>query len=135
MGTSTSELDTEGSSDEAGPSRPRKKKGADVEAGRETEDEMRQRILAELEQERQAVEQELQELKERGEAARVAGQPRPLPHATQLIGSELSNEQKQAIFAAPEFAAFFENSTKIVQRALNDAYDYTKDYTIGLDGA
>ena len=135
MATSTSDLDTEDSSDEAGPSRRRKKKGADVDAGRETEDEMRQRILAELDRERQAVEHELQELKGKGEAARVAGRLSSILLRNRLIDTELSNEQKEAVFAAPEFAAFFESSTKIIQRALNDGYDYTQDYTIGLDGA
>jgi dynein intermediate chain len=49
--------------------------------------------------------------------------------------ADLSNEQRQAIFAAPDFSVFIEESTKIVQRALSDGYDYIKDYTIGLDGA
>lgn len=48
---------------------------------------------------------------------------------------ELSNEQKQAIFTAPDFSAFIAASTRIAQRALSDGYDYIKDYTIGLDGA
>lgn len=38
------------------------------------------------------------------------------------------------IFAAPEFSSFLEGSSRIVQRALSDGYDYIKDYTIGLDG-
>lgn len=49
--------------------------------------------------------------------------------------SDLSVEQKQAIFAAPDFSSFLESSSKIVQRALSDAYDYTRDYTIGVEGA
>lgn len=48
--------------------------------------------------------------------------------------AEVSNEQRQAIYAAPDFSSFIEESTKIVQRALNDNYDYIKDYTIGIDG-
>jgi dynein intermediate chain len=47
--------------------------------------------------------------------------------------ADLSNEQKQAIFATPEFSAFIEESTRIVQRALSDGYDYIKDYTVGID--
>ena len=53
----------------------------------------------------------------------------------QLTWQELSSDQRQAIFAAPDFSSFIEESTRIVQRALSDGYDYIKDYTIGLDGA
>jgi dynein intermediate chain len=48
---------------------------------------------------------------------------------------ELSEDQRQAIYAAPDFSAFIEESTKIVQRALSDGYDYIRDYTIGIDSA
>jgi dynein intermediate chain len=48
---------------------------------------------------------------------------------------DLSNEQKQAIFAAPDFSVFIEESTRIVQRALSDGYDYIRDYSIGIDSA
>ncbi|OCF34212.1 dynein intermediate chain, cytosolic [Kwoniella heveanensis CBS 569] len=117
MSTSTSDLESDGSDNESGTSR--RKRTAEGGAGRETEDEMRKRILDEIEEERKAVEKELQELKVKGEELRVA---------------DLSNEQRQAIFAAPDFTAFIEESTKIVQRALSDGYDYIKDYTIGIDG-
>ena len=46
---------------------------------------------------------------------------------------EMSEEEKASIFAAPEFLDFVENSTKIIQRALNDNYDYVRDYTIGAE--
>ncbi|TCD65904.1 hypothetical protein EIP91_002019 [Steccherinum ochraceum] len=46
---------------------------------------------------------------------------------------EMSEEEKHSLFAAPEFLEFLEQSTKIVQRALNDNYDYTRDYTIGAE--
>lgn len=49
--------------------------------------------------------------------------------------TELSEDQRQAIYAAPDFSSFIEESTKIVQRALSDNYDYIKDYTIGIEGA
>lgn len=51
------------------------------------------------------------------------------------LTADLSNEQKQAIFAAPDFSAFIEESSKIVQRALSDGYDYIRDYTVGIDNA
>jgi dynein intermediate chain len=44
---------------------------------------------------------------------------------------ELTEEEKASIVIAPEFLYFVEQSSKIVQRALNDNYDYTRDYTVG----
>lgn len=49
--------------------------------------------------------------------------------------ADLSVEQKQAIYSAPDFSAFVEESSKIVQRALSDGYDYIRDYTVGIDSA
>ncbi|KAH9933309.1 WD40-repeat-containing domain protein [Fomitopsis serialis] len=46
---------------------------------------------------------------------------------------EMTEEEKTSIFAAPEFLDFVEQSTKIIQRALNDNYDYVRDYTIGAE--
>ncbi|EPT00912.1 hypothetical protein FOMPIDRAFT_1162216 [Fomitopsis schrenkii] len=46
---------------------------------------------------------------------------------------EMTEEEKTSIFAAPEFLDFVEQSTKIIQRALNDNYDYVRDYTIGTE--
>lgn len=57
--------------DGAGPSRRRRPH--DGGSGRETEDEMRKRILDELEVERKGLEMELKELKAKTEDARVAG--------------------------------------------------------------
>ncbi len=91
---------------------------------------MRQRILEELEEERRNLERELKELKAKSEEQRVTGRPR---NAMCADVADLSNEQKQAIFATPEFSAFIEESTRIVQRALSDGYDYIKDYTVGID--
>ncbi|RXK41479.1 dynein intermediate chain, cytosolic [Tremella mesenterica] len=109
--TSTSDLD----SDDDDPSRRRPDGGS----GRETEDEMRKRILLELEEERKALEKELEDLKSEDK----------------VMPMELSSEQKQAIFHNPDFAVFIDESTRIVQRALSDNYDYIKDYTIGIDSA
>lgn len=47
---------------------------------------------------------------------------------------ELSEEERASILAAPEFLDFVEQSSKIVQRALNDGYDYIRDYTVGAQG-
>lgn len=46
---------------------------------------------------------------------------------------ELTEEERASIYIAPEFLDFVEQSTKIVQRALNDGYDYIRDYTIGAE--
>lgn len=74
MGTSTSDIDSDGEDgDDAGPSRRRRPR--DGGNGRETEDEMRKRILDELEAERKALETELKELKDKSDAARLAGTP------------------------------------------------------------
>ncbi|KIM32879.1 hypothetical protein M408DRAFT_188242, partial [Serendipita vermifera MAFF 305830] len=44
---------------------------------------------------------------------------------------ELTEEERASVYIAPEFLNFVEQSSKIVQRALNDNYDYTRDYTVG----
>lgn len=49
------------------------------------------------------------------------------------IPLEMTEEEKASIFAVPEFLDFVEHSTKIIQRALNDSYDYVRDYTIGAE--
>jgi dynein intermediate chain, cytosolic len=45
----------------------------------------------------------------------------------------LTEEERASIITAPEFLDFVEQSSKIVQRALNDGYDYIRDYTIGTE--
>ena len=45
----------------------------------------------------------------------------------------MTEEEKASIFSAPEFLDFVEHSTKIIQRALNDSYDYVRDYTLGTE--
>lgn len=50
-----------------------------------------------------------------------------------MIPPELSEEERASILAAPEFIDFVEQSSKIVQRALNDGYDYIRDYTVNAE--
>lgn len=45
----------------------------------------------------------------------------------------MTEDEKLSIFSVPEFLDFVEQSTKIIQRALNDNYDYIRDYTIGAE--
>lgn len=47
--------------------------------------------------------------------------------------AELTEEERASILVAPEFLDFVEQSSKIVQRALNDNYDYIRDYTIDTE--
>ncbi len=48
--------------------------------------------------------------------------------------TEITEDDRKALTAAPDFTKFMEESTKIVQRALKDTHDYTKDYSSGVDG-
>ena len=45
----------------------------------------------------------------------------------------MTEDERGIILTAPEFADFVESSTKIIQRALNDNYDYIRDYTLGAE--
>lgn len=91
-------------------------------AGRETAEELRARIVAELEAERQRLDAEIALEKrlaeEQLEAERARG---------------LSGEQLSSVLASPAFVEFLEQSTKVVQRALSDPYDYLRDYSINAD--
>jgi dynein intermediate chain, cytosolic len=55
------------------------------------------------------------------------------PSDQSLWLAELTEEERASILAAPEFLDFVEQSSKIVQRALNDGYDYIRDYTINAE--
>ncbi|KIJ55396.1 hypothetical protein M422DRAFT_23993 [Sphaerobolus stellatus SS14] len=46
---------------------------------------------------------------------------------------ELTEEERSSLYTVPDFIEFLEQSSKIVQRALSDGYDYIRDYTIGAD--
>lgn len=45
----------------------------------------------------------------------------------------MNEEERAMIFSAPEFIDFVEQSSKILQRALSDGYDYIRDYTVGAE--
>lgn len=51
----------------------------------------------------------------------------------ECVSLDLTEEERASILNAPEFLDFVEQSSKIVQRALNDGYDYIRDYTIGTE--
>ncbi|KAG9016699.1 hypothetical protein FRB90_002454 [Tulasnella sp. 427] len=88
-----------------------------------SEEEIRQRILQEQEAERERIRQE-KEFEE---------QSRQLDKEIEEELRDLTEEERATIFVAPEFLDFVEVSSKIVERALSDAYDYIRDYTIGAE--
>lgn len=88
--------------------------------GRETEDDLRRRLEAEFEVEKQRLEREIR----REEEERQKLEQRVI---------DLSDDERQKIYSTADFSQFVEDSSKIIQRALSDAYDYTTDYRIGLD--
>lgn len=47
--------------------------------------------------------------------------------------TELTEEEKKLILTSPEFLQFVDTSSKFVERALNETYDFMKDYTLGID--
>jgi dynein intermediate chain len=51
-----------------------------------------------------------------------------------MLDVDLSEEQRTQIYSASDFLEFVESSSKIVQRALSDGYDYIKDYTSRGEG-
>lgn len=88
-------------------------------AGKETADDMRARITAELEDERRKLDREIEE--EKAHAAREIEQLR--------LGG-LDAPALSSVLASPPFLDFLSSSSKIVQRALSDSYDYLRDYTV-----
>jgi dynein intermediate chain, cytosolic len=43
---------------------------------------------------------------------------------------DISEEDKKKILSSNEFVEFIDYSTKVVERALNENYDFMKDYSI-----
>ncbi|THH01051.1 hypothetical protein EW026_g1558 [Hermanssonia centrifuga] len=92
--------------------------------GDQAEEETRQRVIREreaAEAERAARDKELEE------------ESVQLDKEIEQEIREMTEEERSSIFAIPEFLDFVEHSTKIIQRALNDNYDYVRDYTIGTE--
>ncbi|GJE91137.1 WD40 repeat domain-containing protein [Phanerochaete sordida] len=88
------------------------------------EEEIRQRVL----REREAAEAERAQREKELEEESVQ-----LDKEIEAEIREMTDEEKASVFSAPEFLDFVEHSTKIIQRALNDNYDYVRDYTIGTE--
>lgn len=49
------------------------------------------------------------------------------------VSAEMTEEEKAVIITDPELYDFVDKSTKFFQRALNDQYDVTFDYTAGAE--
>lgn len=81
-----------------------------------TEAEIRARILKEIEMQKEIDRLEEEERLREEEIAR---------------NRELDRADLQNLYASDEFQSFLDHSTKVVERALNDQYDYLRDYTIG----
>lgn len=81
-----------------------------------TESEIRARILKEIEMQKEIDRMEEEERLKEQEIARNRG---------------LDSSDLQKLYASDEFQSFLDHSTKVVERALNDQYDYLRDYTIG----
>ncbi|KAF8199142.1 cytoplasmic dynein intermediate chain [Pholiota molesta] len=73
------------------------------------------------------------ELRQRITREREVEESVKLDQEIEEVIRELTEEERASIIAAPEFLEFVENSSKIVQRALNDGYDYIRDYTLNAD--
>lgn len=50
-----------------------------------------------------------------------------------LPSTELSDEERKSIITSHVFLEFVDTSSKIVERALHETYDFMKDYTIGAE--
>ncbi|KAK0467267.1 WD40-repeat-containing domain protein [Desarmillaria tabescens] len=86
------------------------------------EEELRQRVLKEKEAEaEEALDQEL-------EAESVK-----LDEEIEQEIQEIPPEELAGILAAPELLEFVDRTTKIFHRALNDHYDYIRDYRVGTE--
>ncbi len=115
VGDSDDEYDPSNKSRSFGGPGPSGGVGAEART-RETEESLRAKILAEHQADLAARQEE-----ERLERE-IAQQLR-----------ELTEDERIAVYSAQDFSEFVEQSTKIVERALTDTYDYMRDYRISAD--
>ncbi|PLW41072.1 hypothetical protein PCANC_03303 [Puccinia coronata f. sp. avenae] len=85
------------------------------------EEELRLKLIKELETERKKLEQEIKDEQRRIEKEMEEDRLRGLDPRTLA-----------AIYSDAEFNEFLESSSKIIQRALSDGYDYLKDYSMNF---
>ncbi|KAG0261721.1 hypothetical protein BG011_000748 [Mortierella polycephala] len=86
-----------------------------------SEEEIRQQIKEEF-----AKEEQLRlEIMEAERLENEATVPQEFP--------ELTDEERKGILQSAEFVEFMDHSSKILERAMSEKYDFMKDYTLGLD--
>lgn len=84
----------------------------------ETEREIQARIQAELDrdaEERRAAQEEDRRRKQAEEAAAIR---------------ELTEEEAEAVIRSDHFIEFVDQSARLIERALNEEYDFLTDYTL-----
>jgi dynein intermediate chain len=91
-------------------------------ATRESAEEMRSRIMAELQLERQQLDAEIAEERR---VAKIA--------LEEQQAQGLSEVALSSLLASSPFMDFLEKSSKVVQRALADPYDYMRDYSLSTN--
>jgi dynein intermediate chain len=88
-----------------------------------SEEEIRAKILKEQEEKEKVHQATLEE-----ERLRMEDEKKKM-----LQLKDISEENRKKILSSNEFVEFFDHSTKIVERALNENYDFMKDYSIIKD--
>lgn len=78
---------------------------------------------------RKKILQEQQAEREAEQAEKLAQEEAQLDKAIEEELRIMSPDEVQAIFGQPDFADFVEHSSKMIERALTDSYDFLKDYT------
>ncbi|KAI9022707.1 WD40-repeat-containing domain protein [Phycomyces nitens] len=86
-----------------------------------SEEEIRRQIVEEFEQEEKQRQAAIEEEKKRAEQEKSEE------------FRDLTEEERKMILSTPEFLDFVDTSSKVVERALNEKYDFMKDYTLGVD--
>lgn len=77
---------------------------------------------------RQEIEEELKATTQPKEANEVT---RPAEEEERFPARQLSNEELEAVTASKEFQDFLDQSTKVIERALDEEYDLLTDYAHG----
>ncbi|KAK4055879.1 hypothetical protein OIO90_003136 [Microbotryomycetes sp. JL221] len=88
----------------------------------ESSEQLRTRLWQEFEQERKQLDFEIQQEKLKAQQMLTRERARVLPQ-----------DQLTSVLTSTPFLDFISQSTKVIQRALADSYDYLKDYSIVAD--
>ncbi|KAG1047948.1 hypothetical protein G6F46_003186 [Rhizopus delemar] len=92
-----------------------------LEAPEIDEEEIRRQITEEF------------ELREKQKIAQLEEEIRKAEQEKNEEVKELTDEEAKSIQKSQEFIEFVDTSTKLVERALSEKYDFMKDYTLGID--